>query len=206
MYGILQKRRTKRINRLFYKCAVTAGRHDNAWEHYRDKIVHNLELRMGRKYESLHTLLGDCSFDLVYRKVGRAVVVSRLLMVAAVGNIVVSHWVNYGNQIVLSVAGILLARAGGGIIVGRRRAYISRYLLSADSDLLIFFEEQEIKKTVRKHKKRLPGKAVGPHSFRHIVLGVFKEKDKEVLEIVDVLSEDWDGSASELLAAARKLL
>lgn len=161
---------------------------------------------MARKYESLRTLLGDCSYDLVYRKVGRAVVVSRLLMVAAVGNIVVLHRANYGNLVVISVVGILLARAGGGSIMGRRRAYISRYLLSGDSDLLSFFEEQEIKKTVRKHKKRLPGKAMGPHSCRHIVLGVFKEKDTEVLEIVDVLSEDWDGSAPELLAAARKLL
>ncbi len=161
---------------------------------------------MARKYESLSTLLGECIYDLVYRKVGRAVIVSKLLTVAAVSNMVVLHWANYDNRIVLSVAGILLARAGGRIIVGRRRAHISQYLLSDDSDLVGFFEEEEIKKTLSKYNKSLPGKIIGIRSIRHIVLDVFQEQNEKVLEIVDALSEDWDGSALELIEAAHKLV
>lgn len=205
MGSIVSKRRRKRIDRLFYQCAITAGRKDDAWEHYRDKIVVNLELRIASKYRSLTSLVGVCGYDLVYRKVGRAVIMRKVMLVVAMGNIVVMYLANYDNLIVLSIAGIILALIGGTVIVRRQVAEISRYLASNSSDMFGFFKEKEIKKTVRRHKRRLPGKAVGPHSFGHIVILVLKA-DEEILEIVNVLYEDWEGSAVELIAAAHKLL
>ena len=161
---------------------------------------------MRSKYGSLTSLVGVCGYDLVYRKVGRAVIIRKLMLAAAMGNLAAMYLARYGDRIVLSVAGIILAWIGGMVIVRRRVAEISRYLASNSSDLLGFFEENKIKKTVRRHKRRLPGKALGPHSLRHVVLDALSEEGEEVLEIVDVLYEDWQGSAVELLAAAHKLL
>lgn len=205
MPGPLTKPHGKRINKLIYKCAVAAGRKDGAWEHYADKIIRSLQARIATRYDLLVAVIGKGGHDLVYKKVGRAIITRRVGVLTATGYLAYSYLTASGHQLSHLLALIVSLYVAGTLVVRRRVREIAEYLTASDEDLLAFFEEKEVKRVLRRHRKQLPGKALGPHSRRHLVVEVLGEANEDVMEIVERMHEDWCGTAWELVEAARKL-
>lgn len=197
--------RGKQINKLIYKCAVVVGRKDDAWEHYADKIIRYLQTRIATRYDLLEAVVGRGGRDLVYKKVGRALIARRVGVLTASGYLAYSYItdsVHHMSHLLALIASLYVA---GTLVVRRRVREIAEYLTASDEDLLAFFEGKELKRVLRRHRKQLPGKALGPHSRRYLVVEVLGGADEDVMEIVDRMHEEWCGTAWELVETARKL-
>lgn len=200
------RRQEKRVDKLLYKCARHIGRQDGAWANYRDKVQNTVQLRMKERFTSLVGILGKGGYHLAYMQAGRALMLRRMFLLTATATAAYMYLTGYSNWLPSSTVGYLVALAGGNILVARSVGSIAYYFDSRGKDLLAFFGEERVEKTVRRFAPDIPGKALGELCIRGTMADICQGQNVDVLEVIDVLHEDWKGSAMELFAAARQLV
>lgn len=195
----------RKVERFFSVISHTLAKTDPASEHYYLKIAAQKQTHFYRTRERLVGLLGvDAADHLLGTVARRARSPRRRVMLATV-----ILWF-FPGPFAESRGALIVFVTPAALLVGSelRRRGIRRaaaLLGGADEYPLENFPSADVRRALRRHRRRIPAVVLGPHPQRDVLAAQLGEEDPETLEIAGKLAEEFAGTAMELLETARHL-
>lgn len=192
------------VERFLSRISRAGAKDDPAYEHYHWKVVSQKRTLLEQGRCRVAETVGDAVADRLLRSVARRVAAPRRILVLSS----VLLWFVPG-PLGDSRGALIVFVTPATIIVGnalfRRNALRAGAVLSGDTgDPLSAFALGDVRRAVRRLRRHVPARALGGKRRTEIArhLG---ESDPDTLEIAGKLSDEFDGSALELLETARRL-
>lgn len=206
-YGLLERRRLRRVRRLVRYVGARAAYTDPAWQNYFEKLdlAAQDSLYRVRAYiaETYSTGVADYLFLGQVRRILGPRDVVRVLTVCAVSTL----WFNGAeSSIALPVAGGLLGAHLMTRAFTHKRAeglfFSFKYHID---DPLAAFSSERLRRALRLNRRALPASALRPHRRRDAVLLALGLDEDVLSDLVLALADEYEGTAYELLDAAAEL-
>jgi hypothetical protein len=206
-YGLLERRRLRRVRRLVRYVGVRAAYTDPAWQNYFTKLELSAQDNLYRVRACIAETYSTGVADYLFLRQARCILgprdAVRILTVCSISAL----WLNgAGSSTVLPVAGGLL---GAHLLT---RAFITKHAEGLFfsfkyhiDDPLAAFSSTHLRRALRRSRRSLPARALRPHRRRDEVLAALGLDADVLSDLVLVLADEYEGTAYELLDAAVEL-
>lgn len=201
-------RAENRLRRVLCRMARTLAKKDVAYEHYADKITANNTTIMHKVYLDLYAMVGPAALELTCTRIIKSRAYRRILVLLISTSILYMNYLNYASvsySRFAAISAIVLLYTLSTLVVHRAVAQTLKLFQANQGDLSLFFANKNTYRILKKYKKSLPALSVSAHSGQDLVLKVLREKDQAVVEILSILSLEYNGTAIDLLRTARQL-
>lgn len=197
----------RRSERFFSRIAATIAKEDPAAEHYYWKLVVQRQTRFHEARRGLVDAIGPDVADALLRGLARRSLSAKrvMLLTPPVLYVAASPLGMTGLRGAIVVFGVPLALifGYGSARNGHKRA--GALLCSENEHPLDVFAAPDVERAVRRFRRYVPARALVETPHRALVAYTLGESDPDTLEIAAKLATEFDGTALDLLDAARRL-
>lgn len=198
-------RAENRLRRVLCRMARTLAKKDVAYEHYADKITANNTVIMHKVYLDLYAMVGPAALELTCTRIIKSRAYRRVLVLLILTPILYMNYASVSYSRFAAISAIVVLYTLSTLVVHRAVTQTLKLFQANQGDLSLFFANKNTYRILKKYKKSLPALSVSAHSGQDVVLKVLREKDQAVVEILGILSLEYNGTAIDLLRTARQL-
>jgi len=201
----VRRYRRYRVERFLATVSRSLAGEDPASEHYFWRIAQRRETLFHQTRDELAADVGHDAADHLIHLTARRALRSRRGLLAAPALLWAAPLPFRG---LTGMAAVLLGALGAFVGSGLLRRNLRRaahILGNPGGQPLGRFPAGDVRRAVRRHRRRVPASALRPRPLQAVLAAHLDEYDPEILETAGRLSEEFDGSAAELLETARRL-